>query len=241
MTETLPAAETAQTVLVEFQIRTETTTMAAWLEEWDKRGQDAYHGEPDTTAYAAAINVDAPDSVLVFERYARGAESLRAHVERPAHKALHATMGERNMTRRRVFSSLCEDIPNLGWWARPGTDSATAAGNIIVLLGMRFPEPEQLAHFLALIEGHAGYCWDNEPETLAYAGALATRDADRGIDQRAGDLVWVMTCRDMDAVNRHAEDPVHVALGAQAEAAGIAAEQTFMRTYRTTGCGYLWR
>ena len=234
-------ADTPQTALVEFQIRAENVTMDEWLAEWDIRARDAFDAEPETTAYAAAVNVDEPDSVLIFERYARGDASLQAHMQRPAHEALHATMGERGMTKRRVFSTLCEDVPDLGWWAREDSGLANAEGNVIVLLGLHFETPEQLAFFLSTSAEHAAYCWNNEPETLAYGGALAMRDADRGVDLKAGDLVWAMTCTDMAAVDKHANDPAHLALGPKFADAGIAVEPVFLKTYRTTGHGFLWR
>ena len=34
------------TAMVEYQIRSETTTMEAWLEEWTKRADDAHDFEP---------------------------------------------------------------------------------------------------------------------------------------------------------------------------------------------------
>ena len=46
------------TALVEFQIRTEETTMDDWLAEWQKRAQDALEAEPETTAYAAAVSLE---------------------------------------------------------------------------------------------------------------------------------------------------------------------------------------
>ena len=38
------------TVLVEFEIRNDTTTMAQWLDVWGARGLDALGHEPETTA-----------------------------------------------------------------------------------------------------------------------------------------------------------------------------------------------
>ena len=41
------------TAVVEFQIRPENTTMEEWLDEWQKRAEDALEFEPETTAYEA--------------------------------------------------------------------------------------------------------------------------------------------------------------------------------------------
>jgi class 3 adenylate cyclase len=60
-----------------------------------------------------------PLTVLIFERYARGLDSIDKHQQRPAHADLQETMGARRMTRRRVMTSLFSDIDHYGWWSRP--------------------------------------------------------------------------------------------------------------------------
>ena len=57
------------TVVVEFEIQSETTSLDEWLDEWEKRADDAYEHEPATTAYEAAVNIEDESRVLVFERY----------------------------------------------------------------------------------------------------------------------------------------------------------------------------
>ena len=164
------------TAIVEYQIRPENTTMPDWLAEWDKRGEDARTGEPETAAYAAAINLENELNVLVFERYANGASSLGLHVERPAHRTLTETMGERRMTKRRVMSSSFTDVADYGWWGRPEKSDANAENVILSLLGLRFATDAMRDDFLELSFEHAAYCWDNEPETLIYSGGLAKND-----------------------------------------------------------------
>ena len=44
------SADQPMTPVVEYQIHPENTTMAQWLTTWEKRGQDAQTGEPETTA-----------------------------------------------------------------------------------------------------------------------------------------------------------------------------------------------
>ena len=56
------------TAIVEFQVNSETTTTDEWLNEWAIRAEDARDGEPDTPAYASALNTESEGSVLVFER-----------------------------------------------------------------------------------------------------------------------------------------------------------------------------
>ena len=229
------------TTMVEFQIRPENTSIEAWLDEWQKRADDALHGEPETSAYASAINLEDAKNVLVFERYVNGNSSLQRHVDRPAHATLTETMGERRMTKRRVMSSRYFDVADFGWWSRPETVEPTHDGAIITLLGFRFAEDHQLATYVERVTQHAAYCRENEPDTLIYSAGIAAADADRELDLLKGDLVFVVACTDMAAVEKHSNDPRHVALGPEFTRLGIEPEPRFVRTYRTTGRGFLWR
>ena len=230
------------TAIVEFQVNSETTTTDEWLNEWAARAEDAREGEPDTSAYASALNTESKGSVLVFERYDHGDESLKAHSEREAHKHLHSRMGEKNMTKRRVMSARFNDVNSYGWWSRKNySDLMSASKVILTVLGMRFQNAEQRDQFIKLSQVHAQYCWGEEPDTLVYSGGIASSDADREIDLRTGDLVFVMACTDLAAFEKHRDDPNHLALGEKFANAGINIESSFMRTYRTTGHGYLWK
>lgn len=228
----------SMTAFVEFQIRTDETTMGDWLEEWQKRGQDALEAEPETTAYAAAVSLEDESCVLVCERYARGSASLKFHVERPSHAALTETMGARRMTKRRVMSTSFFDMPDFGWWER-GRSTRIQSGVIIVLLGLRFGDDAQRSDFLRMSQDYADYCRAEEPDTLIYSGGIAARDADRGPDIKQGDLIFVMACTDMAAVEKHNLDPQHLALGQQLVKAGVEITATFHKMYRTTGHGFL--
>jgi len=230
------------TAIVEFQVNSETTTTDEWLNEWAVRAEDARDGEPDTPAYASALNAESEGSVLVFERYAHGDDSLSKHSARDAHERLHSRMGENNMTKRRVMSARFSDVSGYGWWSRKDHRDLMNEPNVIVtILGMRFETAEQRDRFIDLSQVHAQYCWNEEPDTLVYSGGIATSDADREIDLRTGDLVFVMACTDLAAVEKHRDDPNHLALGEKFAQAGINIESPFMRTYRTTGHGYLWK
>lgn len=235
-------AEGPQTVLVEFQIRPESNSMAQWVSEWDLRARDAADFEPETTTYAAAVNVENPDNILIFERYSRGNESLETHMQRPAHQALMDAMQERNMTKRMLWNTRFPDIDGFGWWSR-GEKAAERTANdiVIVVFGLRFDETEKRDRFIEISNGHADYCAREEPETLIYSGGIASDDMSRDVEIAAGDLIFVMVCNDMAAVEKHAQDPNHLALGPKLEAEGIEPTPTFMRTYQTVGNGYLWR
>ena len=215
--------------------------MEEWLAEWNKRASDARDGEPETTAYAAAVNVEEENGVLIFERYANGEQSLKTHSDRPAHKALMDAMAARNMTKRMVYASSFTDAPNYGWWSRPERqDAATSEGAILVVLGMRFRNDVSREKFIELSKEHAGYCLTNEPDTLIYSGGFANADSDRA-DIKDGDLIFVMACTDMAAVDQHSNDPEHLALCLKLENAELTPQPTFMKSYRTTGLGFLWR
>ncbi|TDJ38213.1 MAG: hypothetical protein E2O61_04805 [Gammaproteobacteria bacterium] len=235
------SADQPMTAIVEYQIRNENTTMDEWLAEWDKRAEDARVGEPETTAYASAINLENALNVLVFERYAKGNSSLRLHTDRPAHHTLIEVMGERRMTKRRVMSSRFSDVADFGWWGRPECHDGNGEGIVLVILGLRFADAGMGEAFIKLSSEHAAYCWKNEPDTLIYSGGLARSDADRELDIKEGDLIFVMGCTDMAAVEKHRDDPNHLALGAKMVEKQLQMENTFRRMYKTTGHGFLWR
>ena len=234
------------TALVEFQIRAEQTTLDDWLRVWAARADDAHRGEPETLAYEAAVSLDNDLNVLVFERYRHGDSSLKRHMDRPAHATLTETMGERRMTRRRVMSVQADDVDGFGWWRRDDRAACLDAagggdgGTVVTVLGMRFAHPDMRAAFIELSAAHADYCLANEPGTLTYSGGVVGRDSDRG-DFRAGDVLFVMECTDLEATDTHANDPQHLALGGKLEARGVELEATFLQTYRTTGLGFMCR
>lgn len=227
-------------VLIEYQVRTDNNSVGEWLDVWNDRGEDARVGEPETDAYVAAVNLADESNVLVFERYANGQSSLDAHIDRPAHGELMDAMGSRQMTMRRVMTTKFSDIGDYGWWARPGTADPASPGVALIALGFRFGSDSDLATYLEASREHAAYCWDAEPDTLVYSAGLAMADADREIDLHTGDVVFVMACTDLAAVDKHANDPRHVALMAELKAS-IQMERTFIRSYKTTGNGFLWR
>jgi quinol monooxygenase YgiN len=227
------------TVLVEYQIRAETTTMDQWLVEWQIRAEDARIGEPHTIAYGAARNTDDPLNLLVFERYAGGEASLQAHVDRPAHAALLANMGAANMTKRRVMSARATDL-DYGWWS-PADASTDQHDLYLTVLNMRFADPGQKSAFLEKAAEHIDWCRANEPDSLIMGVGEATADADREIDLKTGDLLLINGYRDQAACRLHHDGAEHVAFSERVKAAGLAPDNLFFRTYQSTGNGFLWR
>lgn len=230
----------ALNVLVEYEIRRDSCSMSEWLDVWHDRAMDALEGEPGTITYEAAVSQDHPEQVLVFERYIGGQASLDAHTSRAAHTQLMQTMGERNMTRRRVMSNAFSDIDHYGWWTRDNGSSPMQAENVILtIIGTRFADESAKQAYIEVTREHAGYCREAEPGTLVYNGCLAQRDADRGPDIKAGDLIFIAAFRDQAAAVKHRDDPRHVAL--QPVLAEIPRERKFALTYLTSGKGFLWK
>ncbi len=226
------------TALVEYEIRAENNTMAQWLDVWSHRGEDAFIGEPETTAYEAVTSIEHENQVLIFERYQSEA-SIKIHSARPAHATLVETMGERNMTRRRVMSNLFSDIANYGWWSRPEyVPSMRQEGLRMTTMVTRFPDDETRQRYIDLTGAHAEYCRTAEPETLVYSGGLALRDSDRGPEIKAGDLMFTAVFANEAAAEKHRIDSRHLEL--QKILADVPLERVFVKTYTTTSCGFLW-
>lgn len=228
------------TILVEFEIRADSCTTEEWLDVWRQRAQDAQDHEPETSAYAAALATEDTARVLIFERYENGQTSLDAHMQRDAHAQLLQAMGARNMTKRRVMSQFLADIEGYGWWERPDQPAlASCSGLLMTVFGTRFRSTAMREEYLALTREHADYCRDAEPGTLIYSAGVAQRDGDRGPDVGAGDLLFVAAFADAAAVAAHRDDARHLALQRKLET--IERERTFLQTYNTSGCGFLWR
>ena len=60
------------TALVEYQIRSDETTMDDWLNVWQTRAQDALEAEPGTTTYAAAVSLEDESCLFFYEHYDNG-------------------------------------------------------------------------------------------------------------------------------------------------------------------------
>ena len=228
------------TALVEYEVRTDSTSVNEWLDVWQDRGEDALVGEPETSAYEAAVSDQDTGQVLVFERYTNGRASIDTHIERPAHTTLMETMGGRKMTRRRVMSNHFADIENYGWWSRAVGETPMRDANVLItLIGTRFASDKMKQRYIDVTGEHAAYCFEAEPDTLIYNGGIAQGDADRGPDIKTGDMLFIAAFKNEAAAIKHRDDLRHVAL--QPRLNEIERERTFMRTYKSTGRGYLWR
>lgn len=129
----------------------------------------------------------------------------------------------------RTFIAKFSDIPDYGWWMRPErADVMTDADVILMLLGMSFTDPAARDQFIKLSAVHADYCLNAEPDTLVYSGGLSRTDATFGISQEA-DLIFVMACTDMAAVEKHRDDPNHLALAPVFAEAGVTPKLAFTR------------
>ncbi len=232
----------AMTALVEYQVRTEEITPADWLRVWQERALDALEAEPETLGYAAAVSLEDESSFLFYEHYVNGTASLKLHMDRPSHTTLTETMGARRMTRRRVMSTGFFDLPGFGWRGR-GDNPLIQSDAVIVLSGLRFDDEAEREEYLRKATDFADYCFSEEPDTLIYTCGIAARDADRGPDIKQGDALFFMVCTDMTAVEKHQQDPKHLALSQHfthiENEAGRKLTTTFQKMYRTTGHGFL--
>ena len=226
------------TALVEYQVRTDETTVGDWLDEWQKRAQDALEAEPETTTYAAAASLEDESSLFFYEHYENGRAGLKFHMERPSHSVLNETMGARRMTKSRVMGTGFFDLPDFGFRGRGGI-TLIQRDAIFVFSGLRFADDSHKSDFISRSREYADYCLAEEPDTLIYSAGLAGQDADRGPDIKKGDLIFIMACTDMAAVEKHHQDPRHRALGQHLIDTGARMTTTFQKMYRTTGHGFL--
>lgn len=229
----------SMTAVVEFQIRPENTSMRDWLDVWSIRGADALQSEPETKAYATAVNLEDPNNVVVFERYANGINSVELHTQRQAHADLMQVMGERNMTKRQVMTTVFSDLPNFGFWSRPS--ALPTASSRLTLLGLRFSKPTMQARWIEMVGEHAAYCQTDEEPTLIYSAGLASRDAEKEIGVKTGDLIVAMLSADEAGVGVHQNDARHLKLQAAFASEGMERDLLFARRYQVTGDGYWWR
>jgi hypothetical protein len=217
------------TAIVEYQVGEEGATLDEWLQDWAKRADDARIGEPETLAYEAAVSLEDESKVLVFARYQHGPSSLKTHMEQTAHVVMNASF---------------TDLRDYGWWRRANRehseDGKTSGETLLVIAVWRVAEPAMKEPFLELARSHARFCWENEPDTLTYGGGIATQDFDR-VDIVRGDLVFVIECSDMEALDKHVNCPEHVEMGEKMVAAGIQVAPSYRQLYRTTGLGFMSR
>ena len=226
------------TALVEYQVRTEEITVDDWLDEWQKRAQDAFDAEPETTTYAAAASLEDDSSLFFYEHYESGRAGLKLHMERSSHALLNETMAARRMTKRRVMSTGFFDLPDFGFRGRDG-NTLIKEGAVFVLSGLRFGDDGHRGEFIRMSQGHADYCFAEKPATLIYSSGIAGQDVDRGADIKQGDLIFIVAFSDMAAAAEHEGDSRYATIRQHFIDTGAEMTTTFQKMYRTTGHGFL--
>ncbi len=192
-------------------------------------GYGALHElQVETQDWAREFAVSDEDSahIMVYEKGNLECSSTRTELPlvSAAHLLMHATLF---------------DIEGFGWWSRD-LENPQRRQLSLSLTGLRFPDESNKDRFLELSKEHAAYCWNAEPDTLIYSAGIVTDCIGGDIDIELGDLIFVMGCTDENAVEKHLNDPKHIALGYQLHDAGVKLMPTFSRTYRTTGDGFFF-
>jgi hypothetical protein len=221
------------TALVEYQVRSDETTVYEWLKEWQKRAQDALYGESQTTTYASAASLEDESYLFFYEHYENGRAGLKSHLERPSHAVLNETMGARRMTKRRIMGTGFFDLPDFGWRGRGGGALVSDCA-IFELSGLRFGSEAQRCEAIRLLRELLIDRFSQEPETLIFSGGIATEDSDRGPDIKQGDLILIKASFDRAAMETH-----RLSIDERIIDAGIEVKSSFKKTYRTTGHGFL--
>lgn len=194
--------------------------------------------------YEACINLEKPDRVLAFEKYRNGISSSRIHVERDAHKELNREMKKKKMTKYQSLPALSfYDIPNYGWWSRPGRRQY--AHTILCINVIRFHRSWMLDQFLNIASEFSEYIWGNEPETLIYSGGVTatdTRSSSGEYNIKKGDFVSIFEFANDDAMRKHLDNTRDASLfHNRLSQAGIKMEIIHKLTYRTSGIGFMDR
>lgn len=221
------------TALVEYQVRTDEATVSEWLNEWQKRAQDAFESEPKTTTYASAFSFEDESRLFFFEHYENGWAGLKAHLERPSHAALNGIMSARRMTKRKVMGTGFFDLPNFGWRGRNGGE-VISDRVLFDISGLRFGCDASKSEGIRLLHEYLARDVAQETEILMVSGGVTTRDADRCADIKRGDLILAMASFNSEAMEAHI-----LQLGERLIDAGIEVTPSFKKKYRTTGHGFL--
>ena len=214
-------AEPESTIaLVEQQLPQSADAATAWLDDYGTHADELLSRRADVLAYEAAIAEDDPRQVLTYERRGAGYKADPAIAQPPTQLQLN-------------------EIPGYGWWGRPERESAHRAVDLqLTLIATRFASRAATARYIELTGEHASYCSQTEPDTLIYSGGFVTQDTDYGPGIKRDDFVFIALFANADAALTHRDDPQHLAL--QPKLAAIDKERVLLRTYRTSGRGFLW-
>jgi hypothetical protein len=221
----MPRANAFKTILTEYEI--DTDSINQWLEHWRSRTLVALNSEKQISAHESALSDENERSVLTYERHTAGSSAARPYQPAPAPGQI------------RTMQIECHDIPAFGWWARDTTKTQQNQLNLSMTC-LRFSDSEHREGFIKLSQNHAAYCWEAETDTLIYSAGIVASYGESDLDIESGDIIFIMGCTDEAAVQKHLEDPKHVALGYELYDAGVRLTPTFSKSYKTYGDGFFY-
>jgi len=224
--EDMPCANASKTILTEYQV--DPASRNEWLDHWRSSTLDAIDSATHVSAQEAALSDENDSSLLIYERHIAGSSTTRPYQPASANGQVSAMQIE------------CHDIVGFGWWSRNLIGSQQAQLNLSMMC-IRFPDEGHLQGFIKLSQNHAAYCWEAEPDTVIYSAGIVTSYSESDLDIESGDIIFIMGCTDEAAVQKHLEDPKHVALGYQLYDADIRLTPTLTKSYRTCGDGFFYK
>ncbi len=214
-------------LIPEFEVDHETVSRDEWLRVWGVRATDALDHEDYTPSYGAAVALDQPNQVLIFERYAGGEDALRRHMARQAHDALMNEMTARQMTKRRVAMAWLAEVSDWGCWT-PRDPSLPSSGHELSVLGFAFPDDAARHAFIESSRARAAEVL--EANEAVVIGAMTVTQVDRRRpEMRVGDVFVVAMAANSGA------------LEASTWAGPHAGRVVVNRAFRTADVGYFWK
>ena len=227
---------TTMTIAVEFQVREDSVSCSEWLETWGARAEDAALYEPKTTSYEAAIAIDDPNRVLVFERYEEGEDTLRDHMAREAHQELMEQMQSRRMTKRRPWITMGFESTDLPW--RIGSIASggfSSSGAVVAILVIRPADSENLTR--TLVERLPQP--DSNPDILLVGASVVTVEDNNDYEMTRGDCVISFAFESLSAFEAYTDSPEWDELLEDLKTTGNGI--ILFRKFLTTGKGFLWK
>lgn len=184
----------------------------------------------ETRACVSAVSVDEEQSGGLYARRLCGIAKAELDT---------VPVGYAGSSSNDWWYSRLETVPGYGWWQRQ--EPVDHTDMLMTVFAMRFPDKESRNAFIEATRGHGDYCWENEPDTQVYGLGIVVEQKGASVPIRRGDLVVVMICTDQRAIEKHQDDPQHLALGGEIAALRIPVENNFANTYQLMPAGFLWR
>ena len=193
----------------------------------------------------ASTLVDRPEVQACFGGLLRDDDQLGFLVARGDVSSVQteiALLSESSGYSEDAFQMQLEPLLDYGWWQRPGPVERPVVrpGMLLCVFTMRFPDFQNRDQFINATQHHSEYCWSNEPDTQIYGMGVAYNASTTSAPVTEGDVVVVMVCTDEAALQKHSDDPQHLALGEKVAGLGIEVENPLSHVYQLT-TGYLWR